>query len=107
MCTCSVNLCLALVLLCCVIFGQLTVFKNNFIWFWFHWIFVAVQGLSLIAESEGYSVVAVCGLLTAMTSLVSEHGHWDTQPSVVAARGSSSCGAQALKHRFGSYGTQA
>ena len=72
MCTCSVNLCLALVLLCCVIFGQLTVFKNNFIWFWFHWIFVAVQGLSLIAESGGYSVVVVLRLLIVVASLVAE-----------------------------------
>ena len=35
--------------------------------FWLCWIFVAVRGLSL---------VAVCGLLVVMTSLVAEHGLW-------------------------------
>ena len=30
-------------------------------------------GLSLVVESRGYSLVAVCGLLTALASLVSEH----------------------------------
>ena len=29
---------------------------------------------SLVAASGGYSVVAVCGLLTVMASLVGEHG---------------------------------
>ena len=31
-------------------------------------------GLSLVAESGGYSLVAVCGLLTVVTSLVEEQG---------------------------------
>ena len=69
--------------------------------------FCCCADFSLVADSEDYSVVAVCGLLMAMTSLVSEHGHWDAQPSVVVARGPGSCGSRALKHRFGSYCTQA
>ena len=32
------------------------------------------MGFSLVAASQGYSLVEVCGLLIAMTSLVSEHG---------------------------------
>ena len=38
-----------------------------------HWVFIAVHRLSLVAASRGYSLVAVCGLLTAVASLV-EHG---------------------------------
>ena len=38
-------------------------FFNNFIYFWLHWTFVAVQGLSL---------VVVLRLLTVVASLVSE-----------------------------------
>ena len=44
-----------------------------FIYFWLRWVFVAVLGLSLVAAS-GLSLVAVCGLLTAVASLVAEHG---------------------------------
>ena len=41
-------------------------------------------GFSLIAASGGYSLVAVCGLLTVVASLVAEHGLSGTQASVVA-----------------------
>jgi len=33
-------------------------------------------------RSGGYSLVAVCGLLTVLVSLVSEHGPWGAQASV-------------------------
>ena len=48
-------------------------FKNLFIY-----LFIAALGLhcfrgfSLVAESRGYSIVAVCGLLTEVASLVAE-----------------------------------
>ena len=54
-------------------------FINLFIYFWLHWVFIAVRGLSLVAASGGfYSLlrcagVAVCGLLIAVASLVAEH----------------------------------
>ena len=38
------------------------------------WVFTAAPGLSLLVASRGYSLVAVCGLLIAVTSLVVEHG---------------------------------
>ena len=44
-----------------------------FIYFWLRSVFVAASGLSLVAASGGYSV-AVRGLLTAMASLIAEHG---------------------------------
>ena len=46
-----------------------------FIYFCLHWIFVAVRKLSLVAVNRGHSLAAVHEL-TAVTSLVSEHGLW-------------------------------
>ena len=50
-----------------------TFFKNKFIYFWLHWVFVVVHGLSLLAASRGLLFVAVPGLLIAVASLVAEH----------------------------------
>ena len=61
---------------------------NLFIYFWLCWFFVAVQGLSLVVASRGYSLVAGCGLLIAVASLVAEHGLW-------LGHSLSSCGTQA------------
>ena len=41
------------------------------LYFWLHWVFVAVCGLSLVAASRGYSLV-VLRLLTVVASLVLE-----------------------------------
>ena len=41
------------------------------IYFWLY--FIAVHGLSLVAVSGGYSLVAVNVLLISMASLVAEH----------------------------------
>ena len=42
--------------------------------FWAPWVFVAVSELSLVAESWGCFLAAVHKLLTAVASLVVEHG---------------------------------
>ena len=42
--------------------------------FWLHWVYTAVHGLSLVIASEGYSLVAARGLFMAAASLVTEHG---------------------------------
>ena len=42
--------------------------------FWLRWVLVAVLGLSLVAASQGYSLLLVRGLLTAVASLVAERG---------------------------------
>ena len=42
--------------------------------FWLHWVFVAVCGLSLVAASRGYTLVAVGRLLIAVASLGTEGG---------------------------------
>ena len=49
-------------------------FFKKIIYFWLHWVFVVVRGLSLVAVSGGYSFVAVHGLLIAVASFVAEHG---------------------------------
>ena len=41
--------------------------------FWLHWVFVAVQGLCVVAVRGGYSLVAMCGLLIVVVSLVVEY----------------------------------
>ena len=45
-----------------------------FIYFWLRCVFVAARGLSLVAASGGLLFIAVRGLLTAVASLVAEHG---------------------------------
>ena len=42
------------------------------IYFWPCWVTLTVGGLSLVVVSEDYSLVAVCGLLTVVASLVAE-----------------------------------
>ena len=45
-----------------------------FVYLWLCWLFIPVCGLSLAAVSEDDSLVAVHELLTAVASLVEEHG---------------------------------
>ena len=41
--------------------------------FWLLWVFTALHGLSLVAATGDYSLVAVCGLPVAVASLVVEY----------------------------------
>ena len=52
------------------------------VYFWLRWIFIAVHGVALVAESRGYSLAEACGLLT-------------TAASPFAVLGLSSCSSQA------------
>ena len=55
--------------------GHILLFlKILFIYFWLHWVFVAVSRLPLVVASRGYSLVAGCGLLILLASLVAELG---------------------------------
>ena len=49
--------------------------KKIFVYFifWLHWVFIAIHGLSLVAVSRGYSLVAVRGLLIVVDSHAMEH----------------------------------
>ena len=58
-------------------------FGKKIIYFWPCCVFVAMHRLSPVG---GYSLVAVCGLLIAVTSLGAEHRLWNTASIVVARR---------------------
>ena len=47
------------------------------VYFWLRWVFVAVHGVSLVAESRGYSLAAACGLLTAWLGALLPHDIWN------------------------------
>ena len=44
-----------------------------YIYFWLHWVSIAVHRLPLVSARGGFSLVAVCRLLLATPSLVAEH----------------------------------
>ena len=58
-----------------------------FIYFWVRWVFISVQGLSLVVASGGHSSSRCAGLLIVTASLVAEHG--------LQTRRLSSCGSRA------------
>ena len=41
-------------------------FTYLFLYFWLHWVFIAVRGLSLVAASRGYSSLQCTGLSLAV-----------------------------------------
>ena len=75
-----------------------------FIYLWLRWVFVAAHGLSLVAESGGYSSLRAshCGGFSCCGAQA-----LGAQASVVVARGLSSCGSWALERRLRSCGTRA
>ena len=56
------------------------------IYFWLHWAFVAMRGLSLVATSRGYALLRVRRFLAVVTSLVSEHRVWSVAHGLDALR---------------------
>ena len=46
-----------------------------FFFFGLLWVFLAVHGFSLVTASGGYSLIVVHGLLIAVPSLATKHGH--------------------------------
>ena len=62
-------------------------------------------GFPLVVPSGGYYLDELQGLLTAMTSLVPEHGLWGAQASVPVAHRLNSCGSRDLEHRLNRCGT--
>ena len=64
--------------------------------FWLCWVFIAACRVSLVLESEGYSLVGVCELFIMMTPLIVEHRLQAAQALAVGAHGLRSCGPWAL-----------
>ena len=80
--------------------SEFSFFKINlFIYFWLQWVFVAAQGLSLVAASRGYSPLWCTGFSLRWLLLLRNTGSRHT--------GFSSCGSQAPEHRLSSCGTRA
>ena len=50
--------------------------KNNSVYFWQCWVFVAAGRLSLVAVSGALLCTEVQGPLIAVVSLLAEHGPW-------------------------------
>ena len=69
-------------------------FSHLSIYFWLHWVFITTCGLSLAAESGGYSPMQVLGLLFL-------------GPRALGHSGLGSCGSRAPELRPSSWGTQA
>ena len=53
--------------------AHILTFLKIFFYFWLHWGFVAVCGLSLVAGSGGCSLVAVHRLFTVVAFLTAKH----------------------------------
>ena len=70
-----------------------------FIYFWLHWVFIVVRGLSLVAASGSYSLLWCVGF-----SLL-----WLLLLGITGSRhaGFSSCGSWALERRLRSRGARA
>ena len=64
------------------------------------------SGFFLVLKTGSYSLVALCGLLIAVTSLVVGHGLQGAWASLFAACRLSICGSRARAHRLNSCGTQ-
>ena len=47
---------------------------GSLFYFWLHWVFIATRRLPLLAESKGFSLVAVPRILIAVAFLVVEPG---------------------------------
>ena len=55
-------------------FNVVSILFYLIVYFWLHWVFIAVRGLFSSCGERGLLFVAVHGLLTAVASFVVEHG---------------------------------
>ena len=65
------------------------------IYFWLLWVFVTLRVLSLVVAARGYFLVATCGLLLAVASLIEDPWVRGMRATVVAARRLGSWGSRA------------
>ena len=71
---------------------SINILLNNFLFLYCSAGSCCCVGFSLVAESRGYSLVAMPGILIVVVSLVVELRLWGMQASLVAVGGLSSCG---------------
>ena len=95
---CSVDLWFPSIIICYFVIYYLFIFYK-FIYFWLRWVFVAARGLSLFAESRGYSSLRCAGFSLRWLLLLRSTGS--------RSAGFSSCGSQALERRLSSCGARA
>ena len=80
--------CVCVCVCVCVYLKYVLFFKINlFIYFWLHWVFVAVRGLSLVAAGGGYSSLWYAGFSLRWLLLLQSMGSRHV--------GFSSCGSRA------------
>ena len=65
------------------------------------------SGISLVVASGGYTLVAVCGFLMVVASLIVDQGLSGTWASVAAAHRLIHCSSLAVEHRLSSCGARA
>jgi len=65
----------------------LILFDALLLYFWLCWVSVAACSFSLVAVSEGHSLVVLPRLLIAVGSLVAAHRLWGMWASVVVTHG--------------------
>ena len=67
----------SLIVTCHSLIGFLKIYIYIFIYFWLHWVFIAVHGLSLVVASGGYSWLRCAGFslqwLLLLWSIGSRH----------------------------------
>ena len=73
--------------------------RFNFIYFWLHWVFIAVRRLSIVAVNGGYSLLWCTGFSLRWLLLLQSTGS--------SRAGFGSCGSWALECRLSSCGTRA
>lgn len=71
-----------------------------YFYFWLCWVFITVHRLSLVVASRNYTLVVVCRLLLAMTSLVAIDRLCGSWASAVALHSLQSIGSVAVALRL-------
>ena len=63
------------------------IYQFIYLFFWLHWVFVAVHGLSPVAVSGGHSLLRCAGFSLPLASLCCGAQALGSRASVVVARG--------------------
>ena len=81
-------------------------FYNFFIYFWLSWVLIAVRAFLQVRRADATPQLRCVGFSLRWLLLLQSTGLYGLQASVVAARGLSRCGSQALEHKLNSCGAR-